>query len=73
MTHIDEIIKKMGYAESSCLKYRRDGFNSASLSTHTIKVLEELSPYAVYLVDDEPFVVFFEESFNQEENRKLNT
>lgn len=72
LTHIDEIIKKMGYAESSCLKYRRDGFNSASLSTHTIKVLEELSPYAVYLVDDEPFVVFFEESFNQEENRKLN-
>lgn len=72
LAHIDEIIKKMGYAESSCLKYRHDGFNGASFSNHTIKVLEKLSPYAVYLVDDEPFVLFFEESFNQEENRKRN-
>ena len=72
LAHIDGIIKRMGYAESSCLKYRRDGFNSASFSTHTAKVLDELSPYAVYLIADEPFVLFFEESSNQDENKQLN-
>lgn len=72
LAHIDEIINKMGYAESSCLKYRCDGFNGASFSTHTTKVLDELSPYAVYLIDDEPFVLFFEESPSQNENMRLN-
>lgn len=72
LTHIDLIIKKMGYANSSCLKYKWDGVNSASFSTHTVKILEELSPYAFYLVDSEPFVLFFEESFDQEKNKRLN-
>jgi type I restriction-modification system DNA methylase subunit len=72
LAHIDEIIKRMGYAESSCLKYRRDSFNGASFSTHTTKVLDELSPHAVYLIDDEPFVLFFEETPNHNENKQLN-
>lgn len=72
MAHIDEIIKRMGYAESSCLKYRHDGFNGAPFSAHTAKVLSELSPYAVYLINDEPFVLFFEENYNNDESKQLN-
>jgi hypothetical protein len=72
LAHIDEIIKRMGYAESSCLKYRHDGFNGAPFSAHVVKVLGELSPYAVYLIDDEPFVLFFEENPNQDESKQLN-
>ena len=72
LMHIDEIIKRMGYAESLCLKYRHDGFNGASFSIHTTKVLGELSPYAVYLIDNEPFILFFEESPNQEKRKQLN-
>lgn len=72
MAHIDEIIKRMGYAESWCLKYRHDGFNGAPFSAYTAKVMGELSPYAVYLIDDEPFVLFFEENPNQEESKQLS-
>ncbi|MFL0269256.1 HsdM family class I SAM-dependent methyltransferase [Candidatus Clostridium radicumherbarum] len=72
MAHIDEIIKQMGYAESSCLKYKHDNFSDALLSAHTAKVLDELSPYAIYLIDDNPFVLFFEEHPNQDESKQLN-
>jgi len=72
LAHIDEIIKRMGYAESSCLKYRNDGFYGAPFSAHTAKVLGELSPYAVYLINDEPFVLFFEENSNRDESKQLN-
>lgn len=58
-SHIDRIIKLMGYGESSCLEYGRDGFSSYSV--HVAKVLKELSPYAAYMVDGEPFVLFFGE------------
>jgi hypothetical protein len=57
-SHIDRIIGLMGYKESLCLKYKRDGFGVDSFTVHTSKILEELSPYAVYMVDDEPFVLF---------------
>ena len=70
--HIDEIIKRMGYAESSCLKYRRDDFNSMFLSAHTIKVLNALSPFAAYMLDNEPFVLFFDEPSNQDEQKVIN-
>lgn len=71
-SHIDNIIKMMGYTESSCIRYKHDGFDIPSFSVHTVKVLEELSPYAVYIVDDEPFVVFFEELSNQDLKKQLH-
>lgn len=59
--HIDKIIEQMGYAESSCLKYSRNNFDEARLSVHYKKVLGELKPYAVYIVDNAPFVLFYED------------
>ena len=70
--HIDRIIEKMGYAESSCLKYGRDGFVDMNISAHYKKVLSELSPYAVYFVDNAPFVLFYEENKDGEEQKRLN-
>jgi type I restriction-modification system DNA methylase subunit len=32
----------------------------AKISVHTIKVLNELAPHAVFVVDDNPFVLFFD-------------
>ena len=72
MAHIDDLINRMGYAESSCLKYGRDGFDGAPFSTHTAKVLSELSPYAVYMVDEEPFILFLEKNLNKDESKQLN-
>ena len=71
-THIDEIIEKMGYTESSCLLYCRAGFTGATLSVHHKKVLGELAPYAVYLVDDAPFLLFYEENTDYEEQKRIN-
>lgn len=73
MAHIDNIIVQMGYAGSSCLKYRRDDFGGAIFSAHTTKVLYELSPYAVYLIDNNPFIMFFEANQNQDDYRRINT
>lgn len=71
-THIDDIIRRMGYAESSCFKYSRDGFGDATLSAHHKKVLAELTPYAVYFIDNAPFVLFYEESTNLEIQKVIN-
>ena len=71
-THIDVIIKQMGYADSTCLKYGRDGFGEATLSAHYKKVLCELAPYAVYIVDDTPFILFYEEAFDIDEQKRIN-
>jgi type I restriction-modification system DNA methylase subunit len=62
----------MGYAESSCLIYGRDGFSGVSLSAYYIKVLSELAPYAVYIVDNAPFVLFYEETADMEEQKQRN-
>ena len=68
-SHIDEIILYMGYSDSSYLKYESD---FATLNAHTNKVLNELSPYAVYIVDGNPFVLFFDEMSDQETHKLLN-
>ncbi|MDR1247229.1 MAG: N-6 DNA methylase, partial [Clostridiales Family XIII bacterium] len=70
--HLDSIIKRLGYAESSCLKRRSDGYNSSDLTMHTIKVLNELFPYAVYMTDNEPFVMFFDEPSNQDAQKAIH-
>ena len=71
-THIDEIIMGLGYAESSCLKYSRDGYSGAILNAHNKKVLDELAPYAVFIVDNAPFVLFYEEIADKEEQKRVN-
>jgi len=69
--HLDEIIKRLGYAESQYLIYKDKINDSVMLSTHTIKILNTLSPYATYIVDKEPFVLFFDDPANEEEKKEL--
>jgi len=71
--HLNEIIKRLGYSESPYLKYRNSNFDENLLmSRQSIKVLKDLSPYAAYLVNDEPFILFFDELSNQEEQKEIN-
>jgi len=70
--HLNEIIARLGYADSPCLKRRSNNYDSSTLTTHAVKVLNTLSPFAVYMVDDEPFVLFFDEPSNQNEQKDLN-
>ncbi|MDR2024595.1 MAG: SAM-dependent methyltransferase [Hungatella sp.] len=67
--HLNEIIKRLGYADSPCLKYRSSYYDSQTLAMHTSKVLFELSPFAAYMVDNEPFVLFFDELADQDEQK----
>ena len=70
--HLDEIIRRLGYSESSCLKYRNNNYDSNYLTVHIVKVLNELSPYAAYIVDNEPFVLFFDEPPTQDEQKIIS-
>jgi type I restriction-modification system DNA methylase subunit len=70
--HLNEIIGRLGYAGSEHLKYKDKNYNSSSLAAHTAKVLNSLSPFAAYLVDNEPFVLFFDELLSQDEQKELS-
>ena len=70
--HIDKIIEKLGYAQSSCLGYGRSGFVGTTLSAHHKRVLGELSPYAAYFIDSTPFMLFYEENADKEEQKRIN-
>jgi hypothetical protein len=55
---IETIITRLGYENSENLvRYRN--FSSTELSTHTIKILTEIKPYAAYILDKKPFILFF--------------
>ena len=68
-----EIIEKLGYSPSPFLKRIDNGtYNSAVLNAQTTKVLNALSPHATYIVNNEPFIVFFDEPTNPEEQKAIH-
>ena len=70
-SHLDEIIKRLGYTGSPYLKYRSEKYDALNMSPYTIKILSILSPYAVYIVDGEPFILFYDESSNIDERKEV--
>jgi hypothetical protein len=70
--HLNEIISRLGYANSPCLKYKSKDYGPQTLTAHTSKVLNALSPFAAYMVDNEPFVLFFDELSNQDEQKEIS-
>jgi type I restriction-modification system DNA methylase subunit len=69
---IKEIIERLGYADSSNLIYCNDLNNLAIFPTHTAKILQEISPYAAYVIDSKPFVLFFESDPNDQVFKKIS-
>lgn len=61
----------MGYSDSSNLKYMRDGIDINVYTAHVNKILSELSPYAVYMIDNQPFVLFFEAMSDKNSEKHL--
>lgn len=59
MSSIQMIIEKLGYAKSENLFLMSEINQCNSLSWHDKRVLHELSPYAVYVVDGSVLVAFF--------------
>jgi len=64
---IESIIKKLGYANSESLIYLQNINKCADLSWHDKRILKILSPYAIYIVDKKPLVLFFDDLENRED------
>ncbi len=62
---IDQIISQLGYDSSDNL-YFSDKLASAPLMPHSKRILEEIHPHAAYIINDEPFILFFDENLNDE-------
>ena len=67
MKSIESIIKKLGYANSESLIYLQNINKCADLSWHDKRILKILSPYAIYIVDKKPLVLFFDDLENKED------
>ena len=59
-TPIDKIILQLGYKSSGNL-FMSNQFQSAPLSLQSKRILKEINPYAAYIVDNAPFVLFFDQ------------
>ncbi|MDR1205594.1 MAG: N-6 DNA methylase [Peptococcaceae bacterium] len=70
--HLNEIIARLGYSGSPCLKRRSNNYDPPTLTAHNVKVLNALSPFAAYMVNAKPFVLFFDEPSNRDEQIDLN-
>lgn len=66
---IDSIISRLGYENSNNL-IKFSAVEDSSLSSHTKKIIYEICPYAIYVVDNRPFVLFFDSSIQDEINFK---
>lgn len=62
---IDQIISQLGYDLSSNL-YFSDRFDSAPLMPHSKRILDAIHPRAAYIINHEPFILFFDENLNDE-------
>lgn len=60
---IDKMISQLGY-ENSVNLIKSIQFQDVDLSSHTRKILTGIKPYATYLVDNAPFIMFFDKVIN---------
>lgn len=61
MRTIETVIQKLGYSNSEKLFYLSDIDKCTELSWHDRRVLIELVPYAIYIVDGSVLVAFFDD------------
>ena len=66
MDSIQNIIKKLGYEQSDNLYYLSKINTCEKLSWHDRRILNELSPYAVYVVDGSILAAFFNDLHQRE-------
>ncbi len=62
---IDKIISQLGYKSSSNL-FMSNQLQNAPLSPQSKRILKEINPYAAYIVDNAPFVLFFDKTVNDD-------
>lgn len=60
---IETVIARLGYKNSENLIYYSE-FNYSNYTNHIAKVVSEIKPYAIYFVDEKPFILFFDSLFD---------
>ena len=72
MKTIERLIKKLGYGNSPKLLYMSDISKCSELSWHARRVLCELAPYAIYIVEGRVLAAFYEH-LNDRENYDIHS
>lgn len=73
MSTIDEIIDSLGYTKSDFLYYTNELDKIPhKLSLQSIRMLEELNPYAFFCTDKQPLVLFFNAPENNKHFKKIH-
>lgn len=62
---IDKIISQLGYKSSGNL-FMSNQIENAPISLHYKKILKEIKPYAAYIIDNTPFILFFDKIINDD-------
>lgn len=62
---VDKIIIQLGYKSSGNL-FMSNQFQNAPISSQSKRILKEINPYAAYIVDNAPFVLFFDKAINDD-------
>lgn len=62
---IDKIIIQLGYKSSGNF-FMSNQFQNAPLSPQSKRILKEINPYAAYIIDNAPFVLFFDKIVNND-------
>lgn len=60
---IEIVIERLGYKNSENLVYYSE-FNCSNHTNHIAKVVSDIKPYAIYFIDEKPFMLFFDSLFD---------
>jgi len=66
---IDKVIDQLGYTSSSNL-FKLNQINYSPVSSHFKRILNIINPYAMYVVNSNPFILFFDKEFNDNNSFK---
>ena len=61
---IETVIRRLGYKNSENLVYYSE-FNCSNYTNHIAKVVSEIKPFAIYFIDEKPFILFFDRIFDE--------
>ncbi len=68
---IETLIENLGFSDSKNL-VRKELFSTLNSSKHIIKTIDTIDPYAVYMVDNNPFILFIEASFESSHLKEIS-
>lgn len=61
---IEIVIRRLGFKNSENLIYYSE-FNDSDYNNHISKIVHEIRPYAIYFIDGNPFILFFDNLFDE--------